>query len=126
MKPGTKPKPTHLKLIEGNRGKRPLNSKEARTIPSLPAAPPHLTADALEEWNRVADQLHRIGLLSEVDRAALAAYAQAYGRWVQAERAIAKMAEKDQLTGGLMIKTSNGNLWRLNESGFTKVSGPEA
>jgi P27 family predicted phage terminase small subunit len=33
----------------------------------------------------------------------------AYGRWVQAERAIAKMAEKDQLTGGLMIKTSNGN-----------------
>lgn len=57
----------------------------------------------------MAVQLHRIGLLSEVDRAALAAYAQAYGRWVQAERAIAKMAEKDQLTGGLMIKTSNGN-----------------
>ena len=28
---------------------------------------------------------------------------------VQAERASAKMAEKDQLTGGLMIKTSNGN-----------------
>ena len=109
MKPGTKPKPTHLKLIEGNRGKRPLNRKEAKTIPSLPEPPPHLTPDALEEWNRVARLLHRIGLLSEVDRAALAAYAQAYGRWVQAERAIAKMAEKDHLTGGLMIKTSNGN-----------------
>ena len=109
MKPGTKPKPTHLKLIEGNRGKRPLNRKEAKTIPALPDPPPHLTADALEEWHRVASWLHKIGLLSEVDRAALAAYAQAYGRWVQAERAIAKMAEKDQLTGGLMIKTSNGN-----------------
>lgn len=109
MKPGTKPKPTHLKLIEGNRGKRPLNRKEAAVPAALPAPPPHLTADALEEWNRVAHWLHRIGLLSEVDRAALAAYAQAYGRWVQAERAIAKMAEKDQLTGGLMIKTSNGN-----------------
>lgn len=109
MKPGTKPKPTRLKLIEGNRGKRPLNSKEPRTVTARPSAPPHLTADALEEWNRVATWLHRIGLLSEVDRAALAAYAQAYGRWVQAERAIAKMAEKDQLTGGLMIKTSNGN-----------------
>ena len=57
----------------------------------------------------MASWLHKIGLLSEVDRAALAAYAQADGRWVQAERAIAKMAEKDQLTGGLMIKTSNGN-----------------
>ena len=109
MKPGTKPKPTHLKLIEGNRGKRPLNRKEAAVPAALPVPPPHLTADALEEWNRVAIWLHRIGLLSEVDRAALAAYAQAYGRWVQAERAIAKMAEKDQLTGGLMIKTSNGN-----------------
>ena len=109
MKPGTKPKPTQLKLIEGNRGKRPLNRKEARTIPALPAPPPHLTADALEEWHRVAHWLHQIGLLSEVDRAALAAYAQSYGRWVQAERAIAKMAEKDQLTGGLMIKTTNGN-----------------
>ncbi len=109
MKPGTKPKPTHLKLIEGNRGKRPFNRKEARIAPALPDPPPHLSADALEEWNRVAGWLHRIGLLSEVDRAALAAYAQAYGRWVQAERAIAKMAEKDQLTGGLMIKTSNGN-----------------
>jgi P27 family predicted phage terminase small subunit len=109
MKPGTKPKPTHLKLIEGNRGKRPLNRKEAKIAPALPAPPAHLTVDALEEWNRVAHWLHQIGLLSEVDRAALAAYAQAYGRWVQAERAIAKMAEKDQLTGGLMIKTSNGN-----------------
>lgn len=109
MKPGTKPKPTSLKLIEGNRGKRPLNRKEPRIASALPSPPPHLTADALEEWNRVAVWLHRIGLLSEVDRAGLAAYAQAYGRWAQAERAIAKMAEKDHLTGGLMIRTSNGN-----------------
>jgi phage terminase small subunit len=113
VKPGTKPKPTHLKLIEGNRGKRPINRKEAKTIPALPDPPPHLTADGLEEWRRVAGWLHKIGLLSEVDRAALAAYAQAYGRWVQAERAIAKMAEKDQLTGGLMINLLPLNLSRM-------------
>ena len=47
--------------------------------------------------------------MSNVDRAALAAYCQAYARWAQAERSIAKMAERDLLTGGLMIKTSNGN-----------------
>ena len=54
-------------------------------------------------------QLLRCGLMSEIDRAALAAYCQAYGRWVQAERALARMGEKDLLTGALMIKTSNGN-----------------
>jgi len=35
MKPGTKPKPISLKLIDGNRGKRPLNAKEARPVNSL-------------------------------------------------------------------------------------------
>ncbi|MBL0001729.1 MAG: P27 family phage terminase small subunit [Sphingomonadales bacterium] len=38
-------------------------------------APHHLTADAVEEWNRVATELYNLGILSEVDRAALAAYA---------------------------------------------------
>ena len=31
MKPGTKPKPTHLKLVTGNPGKRSPNRKEAKT-----------------------------------------------------------------------------------------------
>ena len=109
MKPGTKPKPTHLKLVTGNPGKRALNRKEAKAKAAIPSPPVHLTADAVEEWNRISTDLYNLGVLSEIDRAALAAYAQAYGRWVQAERAIAKMAEKDHLTGGLMIKTSNGN-----------------
>jgi phage terminase small subunit len=41
--------------------------------------------------------LHQIGLPSEVDLAALAAYAQAYGRWVQAEQANAKMAASNMM-----------------------------
>lgn len=106
---GRKPKPTQLKLVTSNPGKRQVNRKEAKTKAAIPAPPHHLTADAVEEWNRVATELFHLGILSEIDRAALAAYAMAYGRWVQAERAIAKMAEKDQLTRGLMIKTSNGN-----------------
>jgi P27 family predicted phage terminase small subunit len=106
---GRKPKPTQLKLITSNPGKRQVNRKAAKAKAAIPAAPNHLTADALEEWNRGATELYNLGILSEIDRAALAAYAMAYGRWVQAERGIAKMAEKDQLTGGLMIKTSNGN-----------------
>ena len=109
MKPGTKPRPARLKLITGNPGKRPLNRHEPQTRPALPSPPTHLTEEALEEWRRVAAELHRLGMLSEIDRTALAAYAQAYGRWVKAERALSRMAERDLLTGGLMIRTSNGN-----------------
>lgn len=109
MKPGTKPKPTHLKLVTGNPGKRPLPKAEAKVVPALPSPPPHLSDEAKVEWGRVSEALFKVGLLSHVDRAALAAYCQAYGRWVQAERAIAEMAKRDQLTGGLMIKTTNGN-----------------
>lgn len=109
MTAGRKPKPTHLKLVTGNPGKRSLPKREAKTKPALPKPPPFLTADAVEEWNRIARQLFNLGVLAEIDRAALAAYCQAYGRWAQAEKALKQMAERDHLTGGLMIKTSNGN-----------------
>jgi P27 family predicted phage terminase small subunit len=49
------------------------------------------------------------GILTPVDTAPLAAYCQAYGRWVQAEKVIAAMAERDELTKGLMIKSAKGN-----------------
>ena len=109
MTTGRKPTPTHLKLVKGNPGKRPLPKAEAKVVPSLPEPPSHLSDEARVEWARVSDELFKVGLLSGVDRAALAAYCQAYARWVQAERAIAEMAKRDQLTGGLMIKTTNGN-----------------
>jgi P27 family predicted phage terminase small subunit len=75
-----------------------------------PTPPEHLTDDALAEWNRVIDLLVNLKLVTQIDRAALAAYCQAYGRWVQAERSLAEMAAKDKLTRGLMIKTKSGNL----------------
>jgi P27 family predicted phage terminase small subunit len=106
---GRKPTPTHLKLVRGNPGKRAVNHAEPKPKVVLPSPPAELSEDALAEWNRVASDLHGLGILTAIDRAALAAYAQAYGRWVQAERAAAKMAEKDQMTAGLMIRTTNGN-----------------
>lgn len=51
----------------------------------LPSCPAHLTEPAAKEWRRVARALHRMGVVTEFDRAALAAYCQAYGRWVEAE-----------------------------------------
>ena len=109
---GGKPKPTHRKLIEGNPAKRPIRTGPEPPVTAMPDPPGHLNADSHTEWDRVARGLHALRLLEPVDRAALAAYCTAYTRWVQAEWAIAEMGERDMLTGGLMMKTSNGNTIR--------------
>ncbi|MEX3690615.1 phage terminase small subunit P27 family [Paraburkholderia sp. BR14263] len=101
--------PTELKLVKGTLKPERRNWHEAKPRKGKPTAPAHLTGPARTEWNRLVDELHAIGLLTRIDRAALAAYCQAYGRWVEAELAVARMAERDMLTKGLMIKTTNGN-----------------
>src|SRR5690554_3889293 len=88
MTVGRKPKPTALKIIAGNPGKRPLPQNEAVVALAEPTPPPFLCDDAKVEWGRVCSQLYAAGLMTEIDRAALAAYAAAYGRWAQAERAL--------------------------------------
>lgn len=97
---GRKPKPTAIRVLEGNPGKRRWNAAEPVPPEGCPDCPDHLSEDARLEWDRVAYALHAMGVLTVVDRAALAAYCQAYGRWVEAER-------KLQLTPAL-IKLPSG------------------
>jgi phage terminase small subunit len=57
----------------------------------VPACPAHLSRTAKAEWKRLARQLEILGIISQLNRAAFAAYYQAYGRWVEAERKLAEM-----------------------------------
>lgn len=109
MTSGRKPTPTALKLVKGNPGKRAMNKKEAKPDLARPTPPSFLNDDAKVEWGRVVGTLFKAGLMTELDRAVLAAYCQAYGRWAQAERALSRMADKDENNRALMVKTSNGN-----------------
>ena len=61
----------------------PASRSPARRAPTCPS---HLCPAAKAEWKRLAQQLSVLRILTELDRAALAAYCQAYGRWVEAER----------------------------------------
>ena len=106
---GPKPKPTNLKVIENTDRRDRTTRDEPKPKSARPSPPRHLSDEAKAEWRRVCGELYNLGLLTNVDRAALAIYCQAYGRWEQAETAIAKMAEKDPAMRGLVIKTSNGN-----------------
>ena len=85
---GRPPKPTHLKVLQGNPGKRVLNKAEPKPQPKAPPCPRHLSKEARKEWRRISKELLQLGLLTAVDRAALAAYCQAWAHWVQAEEAM--------------------------------------
>ena len=87
---GRKPKPTALKLLAGNPGKRALNRREPKPPPGIPDCPEHLDDLARAEWFRTAAVLSEMGLLSRADATALAAYCTAYGRWRQAEDQVRK------------------------------------
>lgn len=102
--PGRKPKPTRLKLLAGNPGKRPLNNREPQPPKRkrLPSPPGHLGEIAAHEWRRTGKILQRIGLLTQIDLAALEAYCVTYERWVEAEKQVQKL--------GPIVKTKNGNL----------------
>lgn len=87
---GRKPKPTVLKVLEGNPGKRRINDREPSAPAGMPDCPGYLDDTARDEWQRTGEVLRDMGLLSLADRTALAAYCTAYSRWVQAEAAVKK------------------------------------
>jgi P27 family predicted phage terminase small subunit len=106
---GRKPLPSHLKVIQGNRGKRPIRAETIQIEPSLPMPPPHLCDEAKDEWGRVAPMLFNLKILSDADIGALTAYCQAWATFKQATEALNLMAQSDKITKGLLIKTTNGN-----------------
>lgn len=105
---GRKPRPSHLKLLDGNPGHRSLNANEPKPAKIMPTPPVFLAGEALAEWRAMTAELSVLGLLTGIDKATLAAYCQAWARWHQAEKALAMMAAADPVTSALMVKTAGG------------------
>lgn len=95
-------KPTALKMLEGNPGKRDINKNEPKydLEEKSEKAPPWLGAEAKKEWKRVLPLLKKNGLVTDADYMALCAYCQSIDTWIAAE----KLKRAD----GLVTTTSNG------------------
>lgn len=106
--PGPPRKPTILKIVTGNPGRRPLNAREPTPELGIPSVPDHLSDEAKAEWDRVVRALDRMGVLTQMDRAALAAYCQAYGDWVEAEGQLRKYGKVVKSPGKTTVRRVKG------------------
>lgn len=97
---GRKPTPTAMKVLEGNPGKRQLNTNEPEPEKKAPRCPSWLEEEAKKEWKRLSKQMEQLGILTQVDMTAFAGYCQAYARWKDAEEFITKH--------GTIVKTPSG------------------
>lgn len=118
---GRPPKPTALKLVEGNPGKRAMNKQEPDpTYLRDLAAPEWLHPAARAVWDEVAPKLASAKLLTEVDVQALAMGCVAIAQYRQAVRVAgdklvkSKVVEDDE---GKPIETGEHlNPWLLVQS----------
>lgn len=104
MKPGPKPKPTSLKIAEGNPGKRPLPTNEPTPPAAIPTPPEELDKKALQEWERIAPTLAGLGILTNCDRSILAAHCLAVSRWLRSEAQVAELGEVVKSPSGYPIQ----------------------
>jgi P27 family predicted phage terminase small subunit len=75
--------------------------KNEAEIPSeIPDPPDHLSKKAKAEWERIAPELERYGLLTKIDDSALAAYCDYFAQWAEASAKIKKQ--------GMIIQTGFG------------------
>lgn len=98
--------PAALKLITGRSPGRDSGGRPVNTGPSFkrvpPVAPEWLSAEARAEWDRVLPELSRLDLVKEGDRAALAAYCEAWATFRQATETVQHE--------GLTIEAKQGTL----------------
>ncbi len=86
---GRRPKPTAVRKLQGNPGKRPLNQDKPTPQPGEPPMPAGLSLAAQKEWRTIVAELLTLNVLSIVDGKALAAYCHNFSRWMEAEAEIA-------------------------------------
>lgn len=111
---GRKPKPTAIKELEGNPGKRPLNGHEPVPPKSAIRCPNWLEAEAKKEWKRLAPALEAMGVLTAVDITAFAGYCQAYARWKEAEEFITQHGSIFQTPSGYVQQVPQVSIAQQN------------
>jgi P27 family predicted phage terminase small subunit len=85
MMPGRKPKPTALKIAQGNPGKRPLRKDEPQYPNTFGERPEQLEGHAAKEWDRLVPQMEATGVAQSTARGEFIMLCQAWADWLEAQ-----------------------------------------
>jgi P27 family predicted phage terminase small subunit len=100
---GRRPKPTVLKILAGNPGKRKVSGDEPRPEKAAKGArrcPAWMPPQGKRLWKSLVPELEKLNLLSKIDDATLEGACANYARALQAEALVKKQ--------GLVIVTDKG------------------
>lgn len=124
---GPKPQSNVIKLLRGNPGRRTLDLSDGmQPEVATPDIPRHLSKEARKEWRRVTGELEQLGIISRLDRAALAIYCQTWARLVMAEQALEakrRQAEEAGLDEAEAVFTQKTPTGFLRESALLRIVG---
>lgn len=92
-KRGPQKKPLELVKLTDYGDHHPINEDAPRPpkVFTLPSPPKWLDTYAKAEWKRMGEVLIRVGVLTETDLPAFAAYCSAYARWRRCEEHMVKV-----------------------------------
>lgn len=124
------PKPTALKVAEGNRGRRPLGTKSEPNPDLLTdlTAPDWLSATAKRVWDKQAPRLQKVRLLTVADTYVFAMWCQETGNYIDAQIQINQQVEEAGGKASALIadrgdgKQPQPNPWLIVQSMASKKS----
>ena len=130
---GRKPKPTFLKLLDGNAGRRPLNADEPQPQGDLSGAPDWMS-DAQKAGWRYAIEHAPASLLKRLDRSILTVWVVAEDNHRAAAEKVSKYGQviKAPVSGqpmqspylGIMNRQAQIMMKAVSELGFSPASRP--
>ncbi|EAA7555987.1 phage terminase small subunit P27 family [Salmonella enterica subsp. diarizonae] len=103
---GRRPKPSQLKVVAGNPGKRKINDKEPAPAHEIPSPPSHLTDWGKVAWGKLTVLLDGMGVMTIADGLALERLCDIYADILQLRDTIAVEGRTYtvQTDGGFLIK----------------------
>jgi P27 family predicted phage terminase small subunit len=112
MAASSRPRPAALKLVEGRAPGRDSGGRKVPTPPPFKRIPPHkpsyLSPMAAALWDRIVDELPRLGLLKELDGSLLEMLCETYARWRKCVAMRQEAAKAAPTTAGIIAKNSQG------------------